>query len=38
MLGGSVYQVQYLYGLGDTVITVIGGSDELIEEGISLLP
>jgi hypothetical protein len=38
MLGGSVYDVQYIYGLGDTVFTVVGGSDELIEELLSKLP
>jgi hypothetical protein len=35
---GSVYDTQYLYVLGDTLFTVTGGSDELIEEALSLLP
>jgi hypothetical protein len=38
MLGGSVYDVQYVYGLGDTIVTVVGGSDELIAEALGLLP
>jgi hypothetical protein len=35
---GSVYDTQYLYVMGDTLFTVTGGSDELIEEALSLLP
>jgi len=38
MLGGSVYQVQYIYGYGDTIFTVVGGSDDLIAEALSQLP
>ena len=37
-LGGSVYDVQYIYGLDDTIVTVKGGSEEIINEAFSKLP
>jgi hypothetical protein len=38
LLGSSVYQVQYIYGYGDTIFTVVGGSEDLIAEALSQLP
>ena len=38
LLGSSVYDVQYIYGLGDTIVTVKGGSAEIIAEALSKVP